>query len=151
MNVFFNGQLNVKLREDKIGKADYNGFWDFFFFQFVQGEVKVLLGHIVSLLIMRAYFIHLLNRKKTLTFRNETRCTTFLVKMSFICMRMKNHFHIKGWALNLVLIQRPGETRKWPIKLTNHIYFTKSLLLFPRPHFFKRRINKASLSSIKTF
>ena len=107
------------------------------------------MGHIVSLLIMRAYFIHLLNRKKTLTFRNETRCTTFLVKMSFICMRMKNHFHIKGWALNLVLIQRPGETRKWPIKLTNHIYFTKSLLLFPRPHFFKRRINKASLSSIK--
>ena len=34
--------------------------------------------------------------------------------MSFICMRMKNHFHIKGWALNLVLIQMPGGTRKWP-------------------------------------
>ena len=35
------------------------------------------------------------------------------MKMSFICMRMKNHltqnFHIKGWTLNLVLIQRPGE------------------------------------------
>ena len=28
--------------------------------------------------------------------------------MSFICMRMKNHLHIKGWALNLVLKQRPG-------------------------------------------
>ena len=28
--------------------------------------------------------------------------------MSFICMRMKNHFHIIGVALNLVLIQRPG-------------------------------------------
>ena len=27
-------------------------------------------------------------------------------------MKMKNHFHIKGWALNLVLIQG---TRKWPI------------------------------------
>ena len=37
------------------------------------------------------------------------------MKMSFICMRMKNHFHIKGSALNLVLIQRPGGTRKWPI------------------------------------
>ena len=24
------------------------------------------------------------------------RCTTFLVKRSFICMRMKNDFHIKG-------------------------------------------------------
>ena len=30
---------------------------------------------------------------------------------------MKNHFHIKGWALNLILIQRPGGTRKWPIVL----------------------------------
>ena len=29
--------------------------------------------------------------------------------MSFICMSLKNHFHIKGWGLNLVLIQRPGE------------------------------------------
>ena len=29
-------------------------------------------------------------------FQNEARCTTFLVKMSFICMRMKNDFHIKG-------------------------------------------------------
>jgi len=25
--------------------------------------------------------------------------------MGFICMRRNNHFHIKGWALNLVLIQ----------------------------------------------
>ena len=33
--------------------------------------------------------------------------------MRFVCMRMKNHFHTKGWALNLVLIQRSGETRKW--------------------------------------
>ena len=50
-------------------------------------------------------------------FQNEAKCTTlsFLVKMSFICRRMKNHFHIKGWALNLVLIQRPRGTRKWPI------------------------------------
>ena len=47
-------------------------------------------------------------------FQNETKCATFLVKMSFTCMRMKNHFHIKGQALNLVLIQRPGGTRKWP-------------------------------------
>ena len=28
-------------------------------------------------------------------------------------MRMKKHFQIKGWALNLVLIQRPGVSRKW--------------------------------------
>ena len=48
-------------------------------------------------------------------FQNEAECTTFLVEMSFIYMRMKNRFHIKGWALNLVLIQRPRGTRKWPI------------------------------------
>ena len=42
--------------------------------------------------------------------------------MSFICMRMKNHFHINGWALSLVLIQRPGGTRKWPIcKAADHV------------------------------
>ena len=38
----------------------------------------------------------------------------FFVKIIFICTRMKNHFHIKGWALNFVLIQRLGRTRKWP-------------------------------------
>ena len=48
-------------------------------------------------------------------FQNEARCTTFLVKMSFICMRIKNDFCIKGWAPTLVLKQRPGGTRKWPI------------------------------------
>ena len=48
-------------------------------------------------------------------YQNEVRRSTILVEMSFICMRMKNHFHIKGWAPNLVLIQRPGGTRKWPI------------------------------------
>ena len=49
--------------------------------------------------------------------QNEVRCTTFLVKMSFIFMRMKNEFHIKGWAPTLVLKQRPGGTRKWPIDM----------------------------------
>ena len=44
--------------------------------------------------------------------------STFLVKMSFICMRMKNHFHIKGSALNLVLIQRPRGTQNWLIDIT---------------------------------
>ena len=32
-------------------------------------------------------------------FKNEAKCTTFLVKMSFICLTIKNHFHIRGWAL----------------------------------------------------
>ena len=47
----------------------------------------------------------------------QMKCTTFLVKMSFICTRMRNYFHMKGWALNLVFIQRPGGTQKWPVTL----------------------------------
>ena len=75
-------------------------------------------------------------------FQNEARCTTFLVKMSFICMRMKNDFHIKGWAPTLVLKERPGGTRKWPIPLAclqqnikhyNRIIFAK--LLSKMAHF----------------
>ena len=50
-------------------------------------------------------------------FQNDARCTTFLVKMSFICMRKKNDFHIKGWAPTLVLKQKPRGTRKWSIRL----------------------------------
>ena len=49
-------------------------------------------------------------------FQTEAKCT-FLVITSFICMRVENHFHIKGWALHLVLIQRPGGTRKCPVNL----------------------------------
>ena len=36
---------------------------------------------------------------KTLTFKNEAKYTAFLLKKSFICMRIKSYFHIKGWAL----------------------------------------------------
>ena len=43
----------------------------------------------------------------------------WLVKMSFICMRMKNDFLIKGWAPTLVLKLRLGGTRKWPIKFSS--------------------------------
>ena len=34
--------------------------------------------------------------------------------MSFICMRIKNYFHISGFALGLALEQRLEATRKWP-------------------------------------
>ena len=54
-------------------------------------------------------------------FQNEANGTTFLLKMSFIYMRMKSYFHIKGWALNLVLIQRPGGTLKWLIAVVADI------------------------------
>ena len=59
-----------------------------------------------------------LSSSKNPHFQNEARCTTFLVKMSFICMRMKNDFHIIGWAPTLVLKQRSGGTWKWPASAT---------------------------------
>ena len=48
-------------------------------------------------------------------FQNEAKCETFVVKMSFICMIIKNHFHINGFALSLTLKVRLFGTRKWPI------------------------------------
>ena len=55
--------------------------------------------------------------KKT-HFQNEVKCETFVVKMSFICIIVKNHFHINGFALSLALKVRFFGTRKWPILVT---------------------------------
>ena len=49
-------------------------------------------------------------------YQNEVRCSTFDMEMTFHSHANKTHFHKKSWAPNLVLIQRPGETRKWPIQ-----------------------------------
>ena len=63
--------------------------------------------------------------------------------MSFICLWMKDGFYIKGWANNLVLIQRPEGTWKWSIvsvfffflegKECRHCHLT--VLLFWREYF----------------
>ena len=47
--------------------------------------------------------------------QNEAKCETFVVKMSFICIIIKNHFHINSFALSLALKVRFFGTRKWPI------------------------------------
>ena len=52
-------------------------------------------------------------------FRNKAKCKTFLVKMKFICMRIKNHSHINGFTLSLALKQRLEATWKWPIEDKN--------------------------------
>ena len=44
-------------------------------------------------------------------FQNEAKNETFVVKMSFICMRIKIHFHINGFALSLSLKKRLEATR----------------------------------------
>jgi len=51
--------------------------------------------------------------KPSLSKRGEVQ--TFHVKMSFICMRNKNYFHIKEFALSLVLKKRLKAPRKWLI------------------------------------
>ena len=53
---------------------------------------------------------------KTLTSKMRPSVQPFLWKLVlWVLVRMKNDFHIKGWALNLVLKQRPRGTRKWPL------------------------------------
>ena len=52
-------------------------------------------------------------------FQNEAKSTTFLVKMSFLCMRMKNHFH-EGWALNLVLARGNSEMAYSALTMYDH-------------------------------
>ena len=42
---------------------------------------------------------------KNSNFENETNCKTFLVKMSFICMTITNHFHMSGFAHSLPLTE----------------------------------------------
>ena len=45
-------------------------------------------------------------------------CKTFLVKMSFICMRIKIHVHINSFTLSLALKQRLGaDSFAWRLKL----------------------------------
>ena len=68
---------------------------------------------------VRANEIENLNRpfpsSKKSRFQNEAKCETFVVKKSFICIIIKNHFHINGFALSLALKVRFFGTRKWPI------------------------------------
>ena len=52
---------------------------------------------------------------KNSRFQNEAKWKTFLVKMSFICMRIEYHFHVSSFTLSLALKQRLGAARKWPI------------------------------------
>ena len=57
--------------------------------------------------------IYLINRllpsSKNPHFQNEANCTAFLVKMSFIRMRMKNHFIWKAEHLTSFSCRGPGE------------------------------------------
>ena len=62
-------------------------------------------------------------------FENEAKCETFLVKISFICIIIKNHFHINGFALSLALKVRFFGTRKWPNRNKKHRSLIKRVQL----------------------
>ena len=78
---------------------------------------------------------------KTLTFKTRLlKCKTFLVIISSICMRIKNHFYINSFQLSPVLKQRLGATQKWPMQ--NLMLFSWSL-----PHDFEPRLRQRHLKS----
>ena len=54
-------------------------------------------------------------RFKNSHFQNEAKYKTFLAKMNFICMRIKNRYHINSFALSLALKQKLEASWKWPI------------------------------------
>ena len=56
--------------------------------------------------------VSLFPSSKVSHFQNETKCKTFLVKMSFMCRRIKRIVHINSFAPSLALKQRLGATRK---------------------------------------
>ena len=54
-----------------------------------------------------------------LHFQNKAKSKTFLVKMSFIFIGTKTHFHINIVAVSLALKHRVGAPRKWAIHIGN--------------------------------
>ena len=72
---------------------------------------SLILFHIAALSVIGLLIGHF-RVPKTLTFKMRPSAQSFL--WEWVLFAMKSHFHIKGWALNLVLIQRPRGTRKWP-------------------------------------
>ena len=59
------------------------------------------------------------------------KCKTFLLKMSFIWKRTKNHFHIKSSPLSLALKQRLGAAGKWPHYLRCLLWAMASRAIIP--------------------
>ena len=52
-------------------------------------------GHMIIFTELQTGKNRPLSRSKNPLFQNEAKCKTFLVEMSFICVRMTNHFRIQ--------------------------------------------------------
>ena len=85
----------------------------------VFGQLLKETGHGARIIVSKYPKITHCNRpfpsSKKSHFQNKAKCETFVVKMSFICIIIENHFHINGFALSLVLKVRFFGIRKWPI------------------------------------
>ena len=76
-------------------------------------------------------------------FQNKAQCETFLMKISFICMRIKKYFHINRFARSLALKQRLGATRKWAI-----VFFHYDIIWLQVPEFASFSLSHYSLVTI---
>ena len=72
---------------------------------------------------------------------------TFLVKMRFICMRKKKHFHINGSALGLAFKQRLEAARKWREMTFCYLRFLV-LLFVPDALIFTKLCRKTTRNSL---
>ena len=97
----------------------------------VSSQLKT--GTVLSTERIRLYIMgekqtdHFLVQKLPFSERDE--CKAFLMKMSYICVRIKNYFHINGFAPSPTLKQGREATRKWPIGF--HVFLS---WLFDYPH-----------------
>ena len=76
-------------------------------------------------------------------FQTEAKCKIFLVKMSFICMRIKNGFHINSFAPSLALKQRHGATQK----CMGSLYSSPSAAEI-NPHLFYLELNISHIRNV---
>ena len=82
--------------------------------------------------LLLATFLHFiighLQVPKTLIFKKEAKYTTFFVKMSFICMKMKNHFHIQTLSIQPCFDTEAlaGELRNGLLELSLAVGYSKA-------------------------
>ena len=69
--------------------------------------------------------------------------------MSFICMRIKNHFLINGVEVSLALKQRFEATRKWPFSLLKtKLVPSCTKRTYPAVYFFRQFIGTLAGGSV---
>ena len=87
---------------------------------FVKVGLHFLFSHVASTLTLLMNRLNILPREQAnsefvkFLLSKEAKRKSFLVKVSFLCVRITDHFRIIGFALCLAPKQRLGAFRKWP-------------------------------------